>query len=77
MYEQTPLSRGQGLDPNPLVQGEFIQHNHSHIVCNSGQRSFPMLKVSLSHLGIPRFIALQIFFYYSDFFVSLGQEIIT
>uniref|UniRef100_UPI0037E7AC1C transmembrane protein 87A n=1 Tax=Semicossyphus pulcher TaxID=241346 RepID=UPI0037E7AC1C len=44
MYERTRLSRGEGLDPNPLVQGEFIEHRHSPITCNSGLRTFPMLK---------------------------------
>ncbi|XP_069001054.1 transmembrane protein 87A [Embiotoca jacksoni] len=44
MYERTPLSRGESLDPNPLGQGEFIEHRHSPITCNGGLRSFPMLK---------------------------------
>ncbi|XP_044068931.1 transmembrane protein 87A isoform X2 [Siniperca chuatsi] len=44
MYERTPLSRGESLDPNPLGQGEYIEHKHSPITCNSGLRSFPMLK---------------------------------
>ncbi|XP_040905586.1 transmembrane protein 87A isoform X2 [Toxotes jaculatrix] len=44
MYERTPLSRGEGLDPYPLGQGEYIEHKHSPIQCNSGLRSFPMLK---------------------------------
>ncbi|KAM8738870.1 transmembrane protein 87A isoform 2-T2 [Acanthopagrus schlegelii] len=44
MYERTPLSRGKSLDPNPLGQGEFIEHSHRPIQCDSGLRSFPMLK---------------------------------
>ncbi|XP_039995438.1 transmembrane protein 87A isoform X3 [Xiphias gladius] len=44
MYDRTPLSRGDSLDPNPLGQGEYIEHKHSPITCNSGLRSFPMLK---------------------------------
>ncbi|XP_070697575.1 transmembrane protein 87A [Pempheris klunzingeri] len=44
MYERTPLSRGEGLDPNPLGQGEYIEHLHGPVSCKSGLRSFPMLK---------------------------------
>ncbi|XP_054655543.1 transmembrane protein 87A isoform X1 [Dunckerocampus dactyliophorus] len=44
MYERTPLSRGQSLDPNPLVQGEYIEHKHKPVACNSELRSFPVLK---------------------------------
>ncbi|XP_008281202.1 transmembrane protein 87A isoform X1 [Stegastes partitus] len=44
MYERTPLSRGEGLDPNPLGQGECIEHRHSPITCNNGLRTFPMLR---------------------------------
>ncbi|XP_061646235.1 transmembrane protein 87A isoform X3 [Phyllopteryx taeniolatus] len=44
MYERTPLSRGQSLDPNPLVQGEYIEHKHKPIMCNSELRSFPTFK---------------------------------
>ncbi|XP_041803581.1 transmembrane protein 87A isoform X3 [Chelmon rostratus] len=44
MYERTPLSRGESLDPNPLGHGEYIEHQHSPITCNNGLRSFPMLK---------------------------------
>ncbi|KAM8858809.1 transmembrane protein 87A isoform 2-T2 [Spinachia spinachia] len=44
MYERTAGSRGKSLDPNPLGQGEFIEHKHSPIKCNDGLRSFPMLK---------------------------------
>ncbi|XP_070772293.1 transmembrane protein 87A [Enoplosus armatus] len=44
MYERTPLSRGGSLDPNPHGQGEYIEHKHSPITCNSGLRSFPMLR---------------------------------
>ncbi|XP_035462593.1 transmembrane protein 87A isoform X2 [Scophthalmus maximus] len=44
MYERTPLSRGESLDPNPLGQGEFIEHKHSPVTCNTLLRSFPMLK---------------------------------
>ncbi|KAA8583937.1 hypothetical protein FQN60_015145 [Etheostoma spectabile] len=44
MYERTPLNRGEGLDPNPLGQGEYIEHRYSPITCNSKLHSFPMLK---------------------------------
>ncbi|XP_077351773.1 transmembrane protein 87B isoform X2 [Festucalex cinctus] len=44
MYERTPLSRGQSLDPNPLIEGEYIEHKHKPITCNSELHSFPMLK---------------------------------
>lgn len=47
MYDRTPLSRGESLDPNPLGQGEFIEHRHSPVTCNSALRTFPMLKVGL------------------------------
>ncbi|XP_068424543.1 transmembrane protein 87A [Clinocottus analis] len=44
MYARTPLSRGEGLDPNPLGQGEFIEHKHDPIPCSNMLHSFPMLK---------------------------------
>ncbi|XP_068580924.1 transmembrane protein 87A isoform X1 [Cebidichthys violaceus] len=44
MYGRTPLSRGEGLDPNPLGQGEFIEHKHSPIPCNDGLHSLSVLK---------------------------------
>ncbi|XP_060943050.1 transmembrane protein 87A [Limanda limanda] len=44
MYERTPLSRGESLDPNPLGQGEFIEHKYKPVTCNGALRSFPMLK---------------------------------
>ncbi|KAM6922409.1 transmembrane protein 87A isoform 2-T2 [Lycodopsis pacificus] len=44
MYGRTPLSRGEGLDPNPLGQGEFIEHKHSPIPCNNGLHSLSVLK---------------------------------
>ncbi|GAA6213927.1 transmembrane protein 87B isoform X1 [Lates japonicus] len=44
MYERTPLSRGESLDPNPLGPGEFIEHKHSPMKCSSDLRSFKMLK---------------------------------
>ncbi|XP_029306217.1 LOW QUALITY PROTEIN: transmembrane protein 87A [Cottoperca gobio] len=46
MYGRTALSRGESLDPNPLGQGECIEHRHSKITCNSELHSFPMLKKS-------------------------------
>lgn len=45
MYEYTPLSRGKSLDPNPLGQGEYIEHKHSHLTCSSTLLAFPMLRV--------------------------------
>lgn len=47
MYEKTPLSRGEGLDPNPLSPGEFIEHKHAPILCSNGMRTLKMLRVSL------------------------------
>ncbi|KAM3606135.1 uncharacterized protein V6R79_011347 [Siganus canaliculatus] len=44
MYERTPLSRGESLDPNPLGQGEYIEHKHSPVKCSNAQHSFPMLR---------------------------------
>ncbi|XP_061693551.1 transmembrane protein 87A isoform X2 [Syngnathoides biaculeatus] len=44
MYERPLLSRGQSLDPNPLVQGEYIEHKYKPIMCNSELRSFPTFK---------------------------------
>ncbi|XP_075874943.1 transmembrane protein 87A isoform X1 [Nelusetta ayraudi] len=44
MYERTSQSRGESLDPNPMGQGEFIEHRHAPITCNNETRSFPMLK---------------------------------
>ncbi|KAM4591107.1 transmembrane protein 87A isoform 2-T2 [Odontesthes bonariensis] len=44
MYERTPLSRGESLDPNPIGRGEYIEHRHSPIMCSSGLHSFPMLR---------------------------------
>ncbi|KAK2824152.1 hypothetical protein Q5P01_021327 [Channa striata] len=44
MYDKTPLSRGESLDPNPFGQGEYIEHRHSAIPCNSGLQTFQMLK---------------------------------
>ncbi|KAM9344952.1 LOW QUALITY PROTEIN: transmembrane protein 87A [Symphorus nematophorus] len=44
MYDKTSRSRGESLDPNPLGLGEFIEHRHGPITCNSGLRSFPMLR---------------------------------
>lgn len=43
MYERIPESRGHGLDPNPLGQGEVIEHKHNPITCSDLSRSFPML----------------------------------
>ncbi|XP_055083285.1 transmembrane protein 87A [Periophthalmus magnuspinnatus] len=43
MYERTPLSRAQGLDPNPMDQGEVIEHRHKAITCTNKLLSFPML----------------------------------
>lgn len=45
MYEHTPLSRGKSLDPNPLGQGEYIEHKHSPLTCSRTLHAFPMLRV--------------------------------
>ncbi|XP_062422649.1 transmembrane protein 87A isoform X2 [Pungitius pungitius] len=57
MYERTALSRGEGLDPNPLGQGEYIEHIHSPIKCDDGQRSFPMLKKAKA---VPQTVTLPV-----------------
>ncbi|XP_051816050.1 transmembrane protein 87A isoform X1 [Acanthochromis polyacanthus] len=44
MYEKTPLSHADSLDPNPLGQGEYIEHMHSPIMCTNALRSLPMLR---------------------------------
>lgn len=46
MYERTPLSRGESLDPNPLGQGEYIEHMYKTLSCNNGVQFFPMLNKS-------------------------------
>ncbi|GAA6107774.1 transmembrane protein 87A isoform X2 [Tachysurus ichikawai] len=46
MYERTPLSRGDGLDPNPLAPGEYIEHKYRILTCNNGIQFFPMLNKS-------------------------------
>ncbi|XP_017268300.1 transmembrane protein 87A isoform X2 [Kryptolebias marmoratus] len=46
MYDKTPQSRGDSLDPKPNSQGEYIEHIHSSITCTDAQRSFPMLRKS-------------------------------
>ncbi|XP_053535485.1 transmembrane protein 87A isoform X1 [Ictalurus punctatus] len=46
MYERTPLSRGEGLDPNPLAPGEYIEHHYKKLTCNNGIQVFPMLNKS-------------------------------
>ncbi|KAI5108595.1 transmembrane protein 87B, partial [Silurus meridionalis] len=45
MYERTPLSRGEGLDPNPLAPGEYIEHKYRTLTCNNAIQVFPMLNV--------------------------------
>ncbi|KAG7334321.1 hypothetical protein KOW79_002728 [Hemibagrus wyckioides] len=46
MYDRTPLSRGNGLDPNPLAAGEYIEHKYRMLTCNNGIQFFPMLNKS-------------------------------
>ncbi|KAM3863046.1 transmembrane protein 87A [Diretmus argenteus] len=43
MYERTAFSRGDSLDPNPLAKGEYIEHKHTPLTCNSGLSTFAML----------------------------------
>ncbi|KAJ3610198.1 hypothetical protein NHX12_022292 [Muraenolepis orangiensis] len=47
MYDRVPLSRGDSLNPNPQRQGEFIEHKHPGLICNSG-RTFPMLNKAMA-----------------------------
>uniref|UniRef100_A0A8C2L451 Transmembrane protein 87B n=1 Tax=Cyprinus carpio TaxID=7962 RepID=A0A8C2L451_CYPCA len=49
MYEKTPLSRGESLDPNPLGPGQYIQHKYRELSCRSDMHVFPMLNV-LMHI---------------------------
>ncbi|XP_013855414.1 transmembrane protein 87A isoform X2 [Austrofundulus limnaeus] len=46
MYDMTPQSRGDSLDPKPNSPGEYIEHRHGLIKCHKNLRSFPMLKKS-------------------------------
>ncbi|XP_016400387.1 transmembrane protein 87A-like [Sinocyclocheilus rhinocerous] len=46
MYEKTPLSRGESLDPNPLGPGQYIQHKYRELSCRSDMHIFPMLNKS-------------------------------
>uniref|UniRef100_A0A672PPS0 Transmembrane protein 87B n=1 Tax=Sinocyclocheilus grahami TaxID=75366 RepID=A0A672PPS0_SINGR len=46
MYEKTPLSRGESLDPNPLGTGQYIQHRYRELSCRSDMHIFPMLNKS-------------------------------
>nr|XP_043901850.1 transmembrane protein 87A isoform X1 [Solea senegalensis] len=57
MYERTPLSRGESLDPNPLGQGEYIEHVYSPMKCDRVMRSFPMLKKAKAE---PRQVVLPV-----------------
>ncbi|XP_071754046.1 transmembrane protein 87B isoform X1 [Centroberyx gerrardi] len=43
MYERTPLSRGESLDPNPLGHGEYIEHKHKPLPCHDDLSTFAML----------------------------------
>lgn len=45
MYDKTQLSRGEGLDPNPLAPGEYIEHHYRLVTCNHGMQVFPVLNV--------------------------------
>lgn len=45
MYDKTPLSRGEGLDPKPLAPGEYIEHMYRKLTCSNGIQVFPMLNV--------------------------------
>ncbi|XP_027021668.2 transmembrane protein 87A isoform X2 [Tachysurus fulvidraco] len=56
MYDRTPLSRGEGLDPNPLAPGEYIEHKYRILTCNNGIQFFPMLNKSQAE---PRTVAPQ------------------
>ncbi|KAI4871480.1 hypothetical protein NFI96_003374, partial [Prochilodus magdalenae] len=51
MYDRTPLSRGEGMDPNPLGQGEYIEHKYSTLTCDRGMQFFPAFNKSI---GEPR-----------------------
>ncbi|XP_047458991.1 transmembrane protein 87A isoform X1 [Mugil cephalus] len=44
IYEKTHQNWGESLDPNPLVQGEYIEHQHIPITCSDELNSFPMLR---------------------------------
>ncbi|XP_060781348.1 transmembrane protein 87A isoform X2 [Neoarius graeffei] len=46
MYDKTPLSRGEGLDPKPLAPGEYIEHMYRKLTCSNGIQVFPMLNKS-------------------------------
>ena len=64
MYERTPLSRGEGLDPNPLGMGECLEHRYKPITCNKEMSMFSSLNVSLFRLLIEYGVsALGVLFY--------------
>ncbi|KTG14402.1 hypothetical protein cypCar_00022533 [Cyprinus carpio] len=54
MYEKTPLSRGESLDPNPLGPGQYIQHKYRELSCRSDMHVFPMLNKSKAELKTVR-----------------------
>ncbi|XP_063048043.1 transmembrane protein 87A isoform X2 [Engraulis encrasicolus] len=43
MYDRTPLSRGEGLDPNPFGLGEYLEHKYKPISCSKDLSMFPSL----------------------------------
>uniref|UniRef100_A0A8C1BCA8 Transmembrane protein 87B n=1 Tax=Cyprinus carpio carpio TaxID=630221 RepID=A0A8C1BCA8_CYPCA len=52
MYEKTPLSRGESLDPNPLGPGQYIQHKYRELSCRSDMHVFPMLNVLMRIISL-------------------------
>ncbi|XP_036429518.1 transmembrane protein 87A isoform X1 [Colossoma macropomum] len=48
MYERTALGRGESLDPNPLGEGEYIEHKYRTLTCNSGMQLFPTFNKTIA-----------------------------
>ncbi|XP_026133712.1 transmembrane protein 87A-like [Carassius auratus] len=59
MYEKTPLSRGESLDPNPLGPGQYIQHKYRELSCRSDMHVFPMLNKSKAELKTVRPVQVE------------------
>ncbi|XP_051775606.1 transmembrane protein 87A isoform X2 [Erpetoichthys calabaricus] len=46
MYDKTVLSRGELLDPNPLIRGEYIEQTYENVQCSDEKLMFPVLNIS-------------------------------
>ncbi|XP_039594936.1 transmembrane protein 87B [Polypterus senegalus] len=46
VYDKTMLSRGELLDPNPLIRGEYIEQTYENVQCSDEKLMFPILNRS-------------------------------